>query len=97
MITALFISDTSESNYLNITMCFEIIYDTLKNNICDSKMKFSFQLSFQTCVQSEWKWGSLTDDVGLSRKDGILQLIGNHTELIIWCPVNSDCVMRCRA
>ncbi len=37
---------------------------------------------------------SLTDDVSLAGGDGVLQLVWNHAELIFWCPVNGDGVVR---
>ncbi len=40
---------------------------------------------------------SLTDDVRLAGGDGVLQLVWNHAELIFWCPVNADGVVRRRA
>lgn len=35
----------------------------------------------------------LTDEVGLARVDGVLQLIGGDAELILWRPVDSDGVV----
>lgn len=37
---------------------------------------------------------SLTDEVGLARVDGVLQLVGDDAELILGRPVDSDGVMR---
>lgn len=36
---------------------------------------------------------ALTDEIGLSSVDGVLQLIGGDAELVFWRPVNSDGVM----
>lgn len=39
----------------------------------------------------------LTGDVGLSCEDCVLEFIRHHCEFIVWCPVDSDGVVRCRA
>lgn len=35
----------------------------------------------------------LTDNIWLSGEDGVLKLIRNNRELIVWCPVNCDRVV----
>lgn len=39
----------------------------------------------------------LTDEICLAGVDGVLQLIGGDTELILWWPVNGDGVVGSRA
>lgn len=39
----------------------------------------------------------LTNDIGLSSEYGVLEFIGDHTELIIRSPVDSDGVIGSRA